>query len=182
MEREKGFTLLELLIAMGIAIIIMAGIYTTYVSQQKSYKITEQVSSLQQNVRAAMHLMERDIRMAGYDPRRTGDFGFGSIAATTTITFTMDTVTENGARDSGETITYFYDSANKILKRDAGTGAGRQPLAENIQEFTFYYRAESGTTTTDPSAVRAVDITLRAKDGDHERSLTTRVRCRNMGL
>ena len=52
-QDRKGFTLLELLIAMALSIIIMAAIYSTYYSQQKSYLVQEQVAAMQQNLRAA---------------------------------------------------------------------------------------------------------------------------------
>jgi len=179
MKPERGFTLVELLVAMGIGIIIMGAIYTTCVSQQKSYRITEAASALQQNVRAAMHFMESDIRMAGYDPKRSGNFGFAVIAADR-ITMSMDTANENGIVDTTETISYAYDSASKTLRRKAGAGA--QVLAENITGLGFTYWTDSGTTTASLSGVRAVEISVTASEGGHERSLTTRVRCRNMGL
>src|SRR3989339_279506 len=79
-EREMGFTLVELLVSMAIAGIVMASIYSSYYSQQKAYVIQEQVAGMQQNLRAAMYHLERDIRMAGYDP--TGKAGSGIITAT----------------------------------------------------------------------------------------------------
>ncbi|MBN1907686.1 MAG: prepilin-type N-terminal cleavage/methylation domain-containing protein, partial [Deltaproteobacteria bacterium] len=62
-----GFTLVELLIAMAIAGVVMAGVYSAYSSQQRSYLAQEQVAAVQQNLRVAMYFMEREIRMAGCD-------------------------------------------------------------------------------------------------------------------
>lgn len=65
---ESGLTLIELMIAMAISIIVMAAIYKVYQSQQKAYVTQQMVIEMQQNARAAISLMTREIRMAGYKP------------------------------------------------------------------------------------------------------------------
>ena len=72
-KAERGFTLIELLIAMAITGVVSAAIFTAFQSQQKSYIMQEDVAAMQQNLRAGMDLMVREIRMAGYDP--TGNAG-----------------------------------------------------------------------------------------------------------
>jgi type IV pilus assembly protein PilW len=67
-HKNKGFSLVELLIAMAVASIIMGLIYNTYQAQQKSYTAQHLAVEMQQNIRAAMSLIKREIRMAGYDP------------------------------------------------------------------------------------------------------------------
>lgn len=61
----KGFTLIELMVALAILSIVIAGIYTIYNSQLKSYIVQEQVVDSQQNLRIAMNIISRDIRNAG---------------------------------------------------------------------------------------------------------------------
>jgi len=63
---SKGVTLIELLIAMLISAILVAGIYRTFIHQQKTYATQEQVADMQQNVRVAINRMMREIRMAGF--------------------------------------------------------------------------------------------------------------------
>ncbi|MCX5902984.1 MAG: prepilin-type N-terminal cleavage/methylation domain-containing protein, partial [Proteobacteria bacterium] len=70
---SRGFTLLELMIAVAIFGIASAAIYSTYQHQQDSYLIQEQVADMQQNLRAGMYFLTRGIKMAGYDP--TGKAG-----------------------------------------------------------------------------------------------------------
>jgi type IV pilus assembly protein PilW len=64
---QKGVTLIELLVAMVIAAITMAGIYRVFISQTKTYAIQDQVMEVQQSVRGAMEILLRDLRMTGFD-------------------------------------------------------------------------------------------------------------------
>ena len=59
-------TLIELLVGLIISAIIVAGVYRVFVAQTRAYTVQEQVVEVQQNIRGAMELMLRDIRMAGY--------------------------------------------------------------------------------------------------------------------
>lgn len=63
---QKGFSLLEMLIAMVIAIVIIGGVYRTFTVQQKTFVVQEQVSEVQQSVRSVMDFIARDLRMAGF--------------------------------------------------------------------------------------------------------------------
>jgi type IV pilus assembly protein PilW len=67
-NNSKGFTLVEMLIAMVVGLIVMAGIYTAYVNHQRSHVNQQLMVEMLQNARAAMSLMKREIRMVGYDP------------------------------------------------------------------------------------------------------------------
>lgn len=72
---EKGVTLIELLIALVISGIIVAAIYRMFVAQTRSYTVQDQVAEVQQNVRNAMELLVRDIRMAGFDDDKLNSLG-----------------------------------------------------------------------------------------------------------
>lgn len=64
-NNESGFTLIELLIVIVISAVLTGGIYAIFISQQSSYAIQTGVTGMQQNARAALTLMEKDIRMSG---------------------------------------------------------------------------------------------------------------------
>jgi len=65
-KKGKGLTLIELLIALAISAILIAAIYRTFIGQQKTYTVHEQVVDMQQNARVAINRMMREIRMAGF--------------------------------------------------------------------------------------------------------------------
>jgi len=63
---EKGVTLIELLVVLVITGIMVGGAYKVFIAQTKAYTVQDQVAEVQQDVRGAMEIMARDIRMAGY--------------------------------------------------------------------------------------------------------------------
>jgi prepilin-type N-terminal cleavage/methylation domain-containing protein len=65
-NKNKGVTLIELLIALVMSSILIAAIYSVFISQQKSYVVQEQVVDMQQNVRISISRMMSEIRMAGF--------------------------------------------------------------------------------------------------------------------
>jgi len=79
LKKSKGVTLIELLIALAISAILVAGIYRTFIHQQKTYATQEQVADMQQNVRVAINRMMREIRMAGFGGKNENTKGDNDI-------------------------------------------------------------------------------------------------------
>ncbi len=65
-RHTAGFTLIELMIAVGILAIVVVAVMQSFVVQNKAYTVTDQVIEAQQNLRAVAWLFERDARMAGF--------------------------------------------------------------------------------------------------------------------
>jgi prepilin-type N-terminal cleavage/methylation domain-containing protein len=79
---QRGITLIELLVTLVISSILVAGIYRTFLSQQHTFTVQEQVVDMQQNVRIAINQMVREIRMAGFgriDSKTYGASGMHGI-------------------------------------------------------------------------------------------------------
>lgn len=68
MSKNQGFTIVEFMVAMTLGAVILAGVVAANVSQQRSYVTQDQTAEIQQNVRAALYYMQREIRMAGCNP------------------------------------------------------------------------------------------------------------------
>jgi prepilin-type N-terminal cleavage/methylation domain-containing protein len=77
---NRGFTLIELLVAMALGLLVLGAVISVFVSQNRTNAAQQEVAYAQQNVRAAMDLMARDIRGAGYNPTNAGSFD-GVLAA-----------------------------------------------------------------------------------------------------
>lgn len=77
--KNKGFTLIEILVSLAILGIVLAGIYSVYNMQHKSYIVQEQVTEMQQSERVALQMITRDIRMAGLGLQFCNDAAGGKI-------------------------------------------------------------------------------------------------------
>jgi len=63
---NSGFTLVELVVAIALGLVILAGLFQTFRTQHDTYIVQDQVAAMQQNLRAAMYLITRDLQMAGW--------------------------------------------------------------------------------------------------------------------
>ena len=66
LKNSRGLTLTELLVALVLSAVIIAAVYRTFIGQQKTYTVQEQVVDMQQNARLSISRMMKEIRMAGY--------------------------------------------------------------------------------------------------------------------
>lgn len=79
----SGFTLVEILVVLVIFGIAATGMFSVYLTMQKTSSVQEKVVDLQQNIRIAVDALSRDIRMAGFlIPADTTSVVDGSNAST----------------------------------------------------------------------------------------------------
>jgi prepilin-type N-terminal cleavage/methylation domain-containing protein len=74
--KTRGFTLMELLVSMGIGVLVLGCALALFSQAMKSTWVTSQKSEMQQDFRAASNLLQRDISMAG-----AGSLGQSGLAA-----------------------------------------------------------------------------------------------------
>ena len=155
-------TLVELLIAMALLGVVMGGVTGSFVNQRKIMAIQNQRVALVQQAQAAMELITREFRTAGTNP--TGAAFVPVTYSATQLEMRAD-LNGNGTTDTNndpdEHLIYVYDSANKRITRDTGSGA--QSLVEHIQTFTFRYLDSAGVETTVSSAIRQLQLTITAR-------------------
>ena len=189
--QKNGFTLLEVLVALALVNICMMAVLTIANVSTQSYRAQERVSDAQQSVRAALDLMIRDIRMAGYDPMALSHKpspGIGILVATDTVLQFSADINADGMDNGGiENLTYFYEAETKRLRQKEGGGAYPQTFIENVSALKFSYLDANGDPPTDLGDICVVIVTLSVQDHfkkgvSFERSLTTRTNCRNLSL
>ena len=163
-NNERGFTILELVVALAISLVLMGIAVKIFLVQQKAYNVQEQLSEMQQNIRAAMDIIVRETKMAGYDATGSGGFdGIGNNSSATSIQILADLDGTETTTGPNEDITYkYYGDPDFQIKRKGSTGGNFQPLAENIQAFALTYfdanGADIGTST--PADIRQVKIKI----------------------
>jgi len=109
----KAFTLVEMLVAMAVSTIIIAATYASYDLVSTQYKKNIDVAEMNTSGRAVMQMIERDVRMAGFEYRdQDAKVTYGSIAGPLVI------------KDSGNkccdevTVIYdYYDEDSKKVER-----------------------------------------------------------------
>jgi len=174
-EKYSGFTLIELLIAMAIALIVITSISSAFISQRKTYAVQEQITEMIQSTRAALDMIGREVKMAGYDPTGAGIVGIpydtDQIEIIADLNGDGETDGSSTDDDANEEIAYkYYDTTeySKQIKRKTGDG-NFQPFAENIQSFAFeYYEADGTTTTTTAADIRQIKITITAQTSESD--------------
>jgi len=161
-RRNPGFTLIEVLISLGIGMVVLAALYAVFTIQSKNFAKQEQIGEMQQIARTAMDSMAREITMAGYDPNQTTPANAGITAASaTSLSFTSDLNGDSDTADANESVTYAFDGANYRITRN--TGGGAQPFAENIQGLTFTYYDAAGAVTATAADIRRIQISITAR-------------------
>ena len=63
---SRGFTLIELMIALGIASFLITAVTQLVVATGTSYRLQQNLGALQENARFALNTMQREIEAAGY--------------------------------------------------------------------------------------------------------------------
>jgi prepilin-type N-terminal cleavage/methylation domain-containing protein len=148
-KNNKGFTLIEILVALVIDFVVLAGIYAAFYSQQKSHVKEQQVVDAQQNVRGSAAFMTREIRLAGMDRQTTAVAGI-LAAEPHSIQFTLDRNEDDDVADEYENIAYGFAAGVDILAPYgiADDGAAGpiirfsdtdDTIADNIYAIAFAY-------------------------------------------
>ncbi len=65
LQNTKGFTMIELLVALAIFSVVIIGVIEVFGNSYKSYVVQDEVVDLQQSLRTARSFIEQDLRMTG---------------------------------------------------------------------------------------------------------------------
>ena len=155
----RGFTLIELLVVLAIQGILLTAAVTSFTGQLTTHDLQEQITGMHQNARAAMTMVVREARKAGYDP---GGVSFAGITHDPVrLRIAVDHNGDGDLSDSNESVAYYHDATQKLLRRS--TGGGGQPVVEDVQGFSVEYLDAAGNLTTASPAIRRLRITITTR-------------------
>jgi len=179
-HKSQGLTLVELLVALAMAALLSVALVATFASYSRTQTAQDNIISMQQNLRAALYLMGRDLRMAGYrgDNPATAPKAGVTDAKADSISFSFLNE-ETGALS---TITYLHYDSNADGMKDTLSRTmdadGPFIISEDIDGVEFFYTLDGGGQSTAPATIgslddiRSVEITILARTNRDDRNFS----------
>ena len=159
---RRGFTLIEMLIAMVI-VGIMGIALTAFLRAQHQTMVRQNSGVLAtQNARAAMDMLVRELRNAGYSPRgalsaaRVQAMDADSVSWTADMNADGDTL-DTSAGQWDERLVYFVQGESLFR---ASNGGAAVALTDDVDSLRIAYFDGDGAATADPTLVEQIRIRL----------------------
>ncbi len=111
-HRQRGFTMVELMIALLIGLFLMGGLIGLLQSNKRAFSSQNQLSQLQDSERLAMTMLNDVIQQAGYFPDPTLNTASSTLPASGSWTLGQFIVGTANAAAPGDTISVRYSTAN----------------------------------------------------------------------
>lgn len=161
MTDTRGMTLIEMMIAMvivgimGIALVgFLRAQHQTVLRQNNGVLAT-------QNARAAVDMLARELRNAGYSPRGAVSGARINTMRQDSVGWTADMNADGDTLDSStgwdERLAYYVQGTNLMR---ATPGGGAAAVTDNVDSLRLGYFDGDGAATADPAVVEQVEIRL----------------------
>jgi len=115
---RKAYTLVEMLVALAVGAIVVMATYASYEMVNTQYQKNTDIANMHTSGRAIMQMIERDVRMAGFEYRHTTGANKGKKAFGSKITKPLD-ITDSGNKccDEVKVIYDYFNEDTKTVKR-----------------------------------------------------------------
>ena len=126
-QRQQGFSLVELMVALGLSSILMVGLFQIFNSNKQAFTLQDGMARVQESGRIAMEFLSRDLRIAGYMGCAGGGIGNSFTNLVDTSKYTdSELQAALGAFDGNNGITGFNDVTDTTgtMLADAGIVIG----------------------------------------------------------
>ncbi len=164
---QKGLSLIELMVAMLIGLILIAGIGNIFIDSKRTYSFQQGLARIQENGRMALEFLGRDIRMAGYTGCAGGEYS--SITNTLNNSTTLNFDFSRGVRgyEVGSSIPSDLSALSPapllntdvlILKGPVGDGVKIVKNNSSAQLFAQVASVEAGACAGSPPTDRISGI------------------------
>ncbi|MGB7931058.1 MAG: PilW family protein [Gammaproteobacteria bacterium] len=147
--KEKGFTLIELMIAVVLGLLLIAGTLAVFISTKQGYRLENGLSLMQATGRATLDLLAREVMMAG----------FPQIDDIETF---IPAMTTDGGSSNSDQFAVRYQSDTDCLNDTTPVYADGDRYAKNmffIQNNNLWCRtlAEDDSTIREQAVVQGVE-------------------------
>ncbi len=135
---REGFTLVEVMTAMVILGIVATAAYATFQFQHASFTVQNRLAEAQQNLRATLEIMSRDIRMAGYGIPQAVNVPAGLLPGGDNTIRNIRTLNRTTGPDEIY-ILYMYDMDAAVPSTDAPTGMAIYASTLNVTSVAGFW-------------------------------------------
>lgn len=181
LSRQNGFTIVELMVAMVISLILLAGVSQIFLSNRETYRVQSSLSRLQENARFAIDLLRSDISMAGFPNMEPFDL---TQTGNTRLAVQREAPADCLGNTTGGVVTNVY------ALQDGSLTCNGVALVDNVQELGFLYgedtdkdvEAERYVSMPGSNPIASVRVTLTVIDPefDFSRTFVTTIPLRNV--
>jgi type IV pilus assembly protein PilW len=130
-KKQSGLTLVELMIAMVIGLVLTGGVIQIFIANNQAYRVTENMSRVQENGRFALDNLGQIIRIAGF--KGDTETSPGSLFITPTAPFIAPNVAG------------LFTNEQVVSGTDGGIGVGALDPSDDL--FIRYRGASDGDMT-----------------------------------
>jgi Tfp pilus assembly protein PilW len=142
-RNQNGFSLVELLVAAGLSLFVLASIGGLFRAQTKTVKGQESRLEAHEYALTVLDLMVREIRNTGYFPTNACDATGGiTSASATSINLQYDKNNNGTCSGDDEVVAFTYDGVGLNVTRNGQTLSDGNVTAV---QFTYYPQQTSGT-------------------------------------
>jgi type II secretory pathway pseudopilin PulG len=155
-NKQAGFNLIELLIAMGFSLAVLASVYGFFRAQTHTTKGQESRMEAHEYAMSVLDTIVREIRNTGNFPNNgtpciSSPANVGGIVFATADSLSVVYEIDMTPATCDRTVTFIYDSANKNILHD-----GASLTDGNVIELSFtYYPQQTSATAPSPYCTSA---------------------------
>ncbi|PXF62973.1 PilW family protein [Kangiella spongicola] len=144
MQKNKGFTIIELMIGVVLSLLLIAAAATVYLSSKKTNAVNQNILNIQNDGQLALQILKNDIRLAGWTknnlqsqsmatPLAAGFAdGGGTASDTLAIQYEGDTDCNGTAVSSGIVVNTYSVVGETLMCNNA-------PIIDGIESFQVLY-------------------------------------------
>ena len=163
MKLSKGFTLLELIIAMGVLTFALALIIYAFTASMHIFTAELYEGDTAIEIQRSIDRMTKELRNSLEIVSANG----------ISITFWSEDLNSNGTREANETVTYSWTGTSEgYLKRIVQTASIE--VASGVKSFSLTYNNPA------PSNIRLINIYMTVQKGSNLSTLESSVKSRNL--
>lgn len=162
---QLGFTIVEIMVAITLSMILIAGVIQVYLSSKESFRVQNELARLQENQRIALEFLQNNIREAGFKlhdaPRiqnriTVTNNANGGTNDEITVSFTsaadcLGDPTPNGIA----TNRFFVQNQQLMCDGNGNEPGGAQPIADGIESMQILVGENTNFANDTPQVLTA---------------------------